>query len=44
MTSNMKKMSNYTAMYRTRGVADVDTFNLSDEELDKQMKDLQDKK
>ena len=50
MVGNLKKMSNYTAMYRSASVevgATMDaavldeTLNMSEEELDKQMKDLQ---
>ena len=50
MATNYKKMSNHTAMYRSAATpvgATMDsavfeeTFNLSEEELDKQMKDLQ---
>jgi hypothetical protein len=53
MFLNMKKMSNYTAVYRSSAVkagatldADVlqDTMSLSEEELDKQMEDLQNQK
>ena len=51
MLGNLKKMSNYTAVYRsaayyageTMDAAVLDqTMNMSEEELDKQMKDLQD--
>jgi hypothetical protein len=51
MTLNLKKMSNYTAMYRgtsyksgeTMDAAILNnTMNMSEEEIDKQMKDLQD--
>jgi uncharacterized protein YegL len=50
MSVNLKKMSNYTAYYRSNNVqvgATLDnavleeTMNMSEEELDKQMKDLQ---
>lgn len=50
MTTNMKKMSNHTAYYRSANVeagatldhaAFEETFNMSEEELDKQMEDLQ---
>jgi uncharacterized protein YegL len=50
MSNNYKKMSNHTAMYRSSATpvgATLDnaafekTFNLSEEELDQQMKDLQ---
>ena len=50
MSLNLKKMSNYTAMYRSADVqvgATMDsavldeTLNMSEDELDKQMKDLQ---
>lgn len=51
MLLNMSKMSNYTASYRKAPVgtkmdmADVDvTFDMSKEDLDKQMKDLKSKK
>jgi len=44
MKMSMKGMSNYTAMYRSAGTTDVGTFTMSEEELDAQMKDLQDKK
>lgn len=53
MRTNMKKMSAYTATYRSANVAVgqtldnselEDTFNLSEEELDKKLKDLQDEK
>lgn len=51
MAVNLKKMSNYTAVYRSASTpvgATLDnavldeTMNMSEEELDKQMKDLQD--
>lgn len=53
MTVNLKKMSNHTAMYRSAAVdvgATLDSatfdlnYNMSEEELDKQMKDLQENK
>ena len=53
MLTNMKKMSNHTAYYRSANVvagATLDNavfeknFNMSEEELDKQMKDLQKEK
>ena len=44
MYMNFSKMSNYTANYRSAGTADMNTFDLSQEELDKQMKDLKKKK
>ena len=44
MFMNFSKMSNYTASYRSAGSADMGTFDLSKEDLDKQMKDLKGKK
>lgn len=44
MKMSMKGMSNYAGMYRSVGTTDVGTFDLSEEELDTQMKDLQNKK
>jgi uncharacterized protein YegL len=43
MKMSMKGMSNYAAMYRSAGTTDVETFNMSEEDLDAQMKDLQNK-
>lgn len=42
MKLSMKGLSNYTALYRSAGTTDVGTFDMSEDELDDQMKDLQD--
>ena len=50
MKRNLSKMSNYTASYRSAGMAFVDnktldkTFDMSDEELAQQMEELKNKK
>ena len=41
MRGSMKGLSNYAALYRSAGTTDIGTFDQSEEELDKQMKDLQ---
>lgn len=38
MGNTLKKMSHYSSSYRTRGVADMNSYNMSDEDLEKDIK------
>jgi|AntAceMinimDraft_18_1070375.scaffolds.fasta_scaffold27537_3 uncharacterized protein YegL len=43
MSRNLHKMSTYTASYRTDDVTSLNTFDMTDEELDKQMQNSKNK-
>jgi hypothetical protein len=42
MGNTLKKMSHYSSNYRTRGVADMNSYNMSDAEIDKDLKTMLD--